>query len=63
MVKTIEDIKAEEFARKYMYRNPDHSKYEAEIVSALIKYYRKNPDGIPTVNVQQAGWMCMVDVN
>jgi hypothetical protein len=60
--KTIADIKAEEFSRKYLYKNPNYERFEADIVASLVKYYVKNPDGVPTIKVTEVGWMCMVDV-
>jgi hypothetical protein len=60
--KTISDIKAEEFSRKHIYKNPDHARFEADIFQALTKYYNKNPDGTPQLKVTAVGWFCMVDV-
>jgi hypothetical protein len=62
MEKTIEGIKAEEFSRKYINKNPDHSRFEGEIIASLTNYYKKNPDGIPTLKVSPVGWFCMVEV-
>jgi len=62
MIKTIAETKAEEYSRKYLFKNPDHTRFEADIISALTLYYSKNLDGLPTIKLTEIGWMCMVDV-